>query len=163
GLTNMDRMPFVGLTNFKRLLLESDDFWKALKNNLWLMFVVPLFVVPLALFLAASISRGIWGGTLFRIVFFFPNLLGGLPAALLWLHLYNPQGGLVNTALVGIGLKSFTAFTWLEPKHLYWALIPISIWGTVGFNMVLYLAAMESVDETYYEAATIDGASAFRQ
>lgn len=163
GLTNMQSMPFVGLQNFKRLLLESDDFWKALKNNLWLMFMVPLFVVPLALFLAASISRGIWGGKLFRIVFFFPNMLGGVAATLLWLHLYNPQGGLVNSFLTGIGIKSFEAFTWLEPKHLYWALIPISIWGTVGFNMVLYLAAMESVDETYYEAATIDGASKWRQ
>src|SRR5439155_2153299 len=163
GLTDMHRMPLVGLLNFKRLLLESDNFWKALKNNLWLMFVVPLFVVPLALFLAATISRGIWGAKLFRIVFFFPNLLGGVAATLLWLHLYNPQGGLVNTALARIGLKQFEAFTWLEPRHLYWALIPISIWGTVGFNMVLYLAAMESVDESYYEAATIDGASPWRQ
>jgi raffinose/stachyose/melibiose transport system permease protein len=163
GLTHMESMPYVGLQNFKRLLLESDDFWKALRNNLFIMLVVPLFVVPLALFLAASISRGIWGATLFRIVFFFPNLLGGVAATLLWLHLYNPQGGLVNSALAAIGLKSFETFTWLEPKHLYWALIPISVWGTVGFNMVLYLAAMESVDESYYEAATIDGAGKWRQ
>jgi raffinose/stachyose/melibiose transport system permease protein len=163
GLTNMQRMPFVGLQNFKRLLLESDDFWNALKNNLWLMFVIPMFVVPLSMFLAASISRGIWGAKLFRIVFFFPNMLGGVAATLLWLHLYNPNGGLVNSALAGIGIDSFKNFTWLEPKNLYWALIPISIWGTVGFNMVLYLAAMESVDETYYEAATIDGASKWRQ
>jgi raffinose/stachyose/melibiose transport system permease protein len=134
-----------------------------MKNNLWLMFVVPLFVVPLALFLAATISRGIWGSNLFRVVFFFPNLLGGVAATLLWLHLYNPQGGLVNSALAAVGLESMRNFTWLEPKNLYWALIPIMIWGTVGFNMVLYLAAMQSVDESYYEAATIDGAGKWRQ
>ena len=163
GLTNMHAMPYVGLLNFKRLLLESDDFWHALKNNLFIMLVVPLFVVPLALFLAASISRGVWGATLFRIVFFFPNLLGGVAATLLWLHLYNPNGGLVNSALAAIGIKSMANFTWLEPKHLYWALIPISIWGTVGFNMVLYLAAMQGVDESYYEAATIEGASPWQQ
>ncbi|MEO6435831.1 MAG: extracellular solute-binding protein [Tepidisphaeraceae bacterium] len=163
GLTDMARMPFVGLLNFKRLLLESDAFWIALNNNLFLMFVVPLFVIPLAMFLAASISRGVRGATLFRVVFFFPNLLGGVAATLLWLHLYNPQGGLVNTALTSIGLSRFNSFAWLESKNLYWALIPISIWGACGFNMVLYLAAMETIPESYYEAATLDGASRWRQ
>ena len=163
GLTHMESMPFVGLRNFRRLLLEGDGFWIALKNNLFLMFMVPVFVVPLSLFLAACISRGIWGQNFFRIAFFFPNLLGGVAATLLWLHLYNPQGGLVNELLAKIGIESFRHFTWLEPKHLYWAIIPISIWGTVGFNMVLYLAAMQGVDESYYEAATIDGATAWRQ
>jgi len=163
GLTPMAQMPFKGLLNFKRLLLESDAFWIALKNNLFLMFVIPLFVIPLALFLAASISRGVRGATLFRIVFFFPNLVGGVAATLLWLHLYNPNGGLVNTFLVKIGLHHFDKFAWLESSHLYWALIPISIWGAVGFNMVLYLAAMESIPESYYEAATLDGATKWRQ
>jgi len=196
GLTDMRGMPFVRLLNFRRLLLENDGFWIALGNNLFIMFVVPLFVIPLALFLAATISRGVRGATLFRVVFFFPNLLGGVAATLLWLHLYNPQGGLVNSALapvlkpiapaflhlgewlvphrggwhigvasvaIGEWMRNIEHFTWLEPKHLYWALVPISIWGTVGFNMVLFLAAMESIPETYYEAATIDGASRWRQ
>ncbi|HYO11530.1 MAG TPA: extracellular solute-binding protein [Tepidisphaeraceae bacterium] len=177
GLTSMSAMPFRGLMNFKRLLLESDAFWIALKNNLWLMFVVPLFVVPLSMFLAACISRGVWGGRVFRVVFFFPNLVGGIAASLLWLHLYNPRGGVVNVGLAQIGkgltwlgwtaggawFASWQNFAWLEPQHLYWALIPISIWGAVGFNMVLYLAAMEGVDESYYEAATLDGAGKWRQ
>jgi raffinose/stachyose/melibiose transport system permease protein len=196
GLTPMAQMPFKGLLNFRRLLQESDAFWIALKNNLFLMFVIPLFVIPLALFLAASISRGVRGATLFRVVFFFPNLVGGVAATLLWLHLYNPNGGLVNTALspilkpiapsfmrigqwlmghhgcwhvgvaftaVGNFMANISHFTWLESSSLYWALIPISIWGAVGFNMVLYLAAMESIPESYYEAATLDGATKWRQ
>lgn len=163
GLTDMREMPFKGLLNFRRLLLESDAFWIALRNNLFLMIAVPVFVVPLALFLAASISRNVWGSKLFRVVFFFPNLLGGVAATLLWLHVYNPQGGLVNGALVAIGFKSFAGFAWLEPKNLYWSLIPISIWGACGFNMVLYLAAMETIPESYYEASRIDGAGAWRQ
>jgi raffinose/stachyose/melibiose transport system permease protein len=163
GLTPIASMPYRGLLNFKRLLLESDGFWIALKNNLFLMFAVPLFVIPLAMFLAAAISRGVRGATLFRIVFFFPNLLGGVAATLLWLHLYNPQGGLVNSLLVGVGWKSFDGFPWLAAKNLYWAVVPIMIWGACGFNMVLYLAAMESIPESYYEAATIDGASKWRQ
>jgi len=163
GLTNMMDMPFRGLLNFRRLLLESDAFWIALKNNLFLMIVIPMFVIPFSLFLAACISRGIGGAALFRVVFFFPNLIGGVAAALLWMHLYTPQGGLVNTALAGIGFESFRTFTWLSPDHLYWALVPMSIWGACGFNMVLYLAAMENVPESLYESATIEGAGPWHQ
>ncbi len=163
GLTNMASMPFKGLLNFRRLLLESDSFWTALGNNLFLMIVIPLFVIPLALFLSACLSRGVWGSQVFRVVFFFPNLLGGVAATLLWLHVYNPQGGLMNSALVAIGFKSFQGYAWLEPSHLYWSLVPISIWGACGFNMILYLAAMESIPEEYYEAARMDGAGPLRQ
>lgn len=177
GLTNMDSMPYKGLLNFRRLLFESDGFWIALKNNLFLMFVIPAFVVPLSLFLAAAISRGVFGSKTFRVVFFFPQLIGGVAATLLWLHLYNPQGGLVNTALVNLGkglsfiglswpghwLENFAGFAWLDVTHLYWSLVPISIWGACGFYMILYLAGMESIPESFYEAARIDGASQWRQ
>ncbi len=163
GLTNMDAMTFRGLLNFKRLLVESDAFWIALNNNLFLMIVVPLFVIPLALFLAACISRGIGGAKLFRVVFFGPNLFGAVAITLLWMHLYNPQGGPVNAILTGLGLKQFAGFAWLSPEHLYWALIPLSVWGTCGFNMVLYLAAMENIPPDLYEAAELDGVSPWRQ
>ena len=154
---------FVGLLHFQRLLFESDEFWTALSNNLFIMFVIPLCVLPLALFLAVCISREVVGAKLFRIVFFFPNILGGVAATLLWMHLYNPQGGPVNTVLVALGLEGFEGFAWLAQDNLYWALIPMSIWGAAGFNMVLFLAAMESIPQSMYEAADIDGASAWRQ
>ena len=62
---------YVGLLHFKRLLFESDIFWKALKNNLFVMFVPTLFVIPIALFISFLISRRIWGSNMFRICFFF--------------------------------------------------------------------------------------------
>ena len=173
GLTEMT---YVGLQHFQRLLFESDPFWIALKNNLFIMLVIPLFVIPLSLFLAACISRGLKGSTLFRIVFFFPNILGAVAATLLWMHLYEPNGGPVNRVLVFltnalhlapllklIGLETFQGFAWLSQEHLYWALVPMSIWGACGFNMLLYLAAMEGIPHDLYEAAEIDGASAWRQ
>ena len=64
---------------------------------------------------------------------------------------------------IGQWLISLRYFTWLSPDHLYWAMIPMSVWGACGFNMILYLAAMESVPESLYESATIDGASPARQ
>jgi raffinose/stachyose/melibiose transport system permease protein len=168
---------YVGLLHFKRLLFESDVFWTALKNNLFVMFVPALFVIPLSLLFAYAISRGVWGSKVFRVCFFFPNILGGIAVTLLWMNAYDPQGGLVNGALVGIGhmadsvglhalgdwFLGFRNFAWLSQDHLYWALVPMTVWGACGFNMILYLAAMESVDTSLYEAAAIDGASAGQQ
>jgi len=163
------RVP-VGIFNFKWLLLESDTFWYALRNNLYIMVVPTLVVVPLSLLLAAFIHRGVWGGNFFRAVFLFPNLLGGIAATLLWMNAYDPHGGLVNAALVKLGgvlhndwLSSFAGYPWLSQDNLYRALIPIYIWMACGFNLVLYLAAMQGIDPELYEAAEIEGASAWRQ
>ncbi|MCA9796564.1 MAG: ABC transporter permease subunit, partial [Candidatus Eremiobacteraeota bacterium] len=141
---------YVGLLHFRRLLLESDGFWTALGNNLYLMVVIPAVVVPLALFLANCLNQGLWGSGFFRVAFFFPNLLG-VAGILLWQQLYNPQGPI--NRLFGIDTP------WLSPDHLYHALIPMGVWGACGFNMVLYLAAMQSVPGELYEAAELDGAS----
>jgi ABC-type sugar transport system permease subunit/ABC-type glycerol-3-phosphate transport system substrate-binding protein len=153
---------FVGSLNFQRLLLESDTFWMALSNNLYLMLVIPAVVLPLSLLLANALHQGVWGSRVFRIAFFFPNLLG-VAGILLWQQLYNPQGGPINAALVGLGLESFRGFAWLSPQHLYPALIPMGVWGACGFNMVLFLAAMQAVPEDLYEAAELHGANALEK
>lgn len=161
---------WAGLFNFKSLLFENDTFWSALGNNLYLVVVPAAVVIPVALFFAALIHRGIAGGRLFRIIFLFPNMLGGIAATLLWLNAYTPDGGLVNASLVALGhllhndwLRSFHGYPWLTPEHLYGALIPIYLWMACGFNLILYLAAMEGIDPQLYEVAELDGASRGRQ
>jgi ABC-type sugar transport system permease subunit/ABC-type glycerol-3-phosphate transport system substrate-binding protein len=161
---------WAGLYNFKSLLFESDALWTALGNNLYLMVVPALFVVPLALTFAMLIHRGVWGAGAFRVILLFPNLLGGIAAILIWLNAYQPHGGLVNAGLVGLGnllhsgwLRSFADYPWLSEQHLYFALIPIYIWMACGFNLILYLAAMEGIDPQLYEAAEIDGAPTWMQ
>ena len=161
---------WVGAFNFRWLLFESDAFWFALKNNLFLMVVPSLFVVPFALLCATLIHRGVRGGGFFRVVFLFPNMLGGIAAILLWLNVYQPHGGLANAFLVDLGrllhwrrLAACDGFPWLSTDHLYMALIPIYIWMACGFNLILYLAAMEGIDPQLYEAAELDGAPVWRQ
>ena len=154
---------WAGLFNFKWLLLESDVFWFALRNNLFLMIAPTLVVVPAALLFAALIHRGVWGASVFRVVFLFPNMLGGIAATLLWMSAYDPHGGLVNTALVKLGFESFQGFAWLSQANLYGALLPIYLWMACGFNLVLYLAAMEGISPDLYEAAELEGASHARQ
>lgn len=161
---------WAGLFNFKWLLLESDGFWIALGNNLYLMVVPALVVVPLSLLLACLIHRGVWGAPWFRAVLLFPNLLGGIAATLLWMSAYEPHSGIVNAALVALGntldndwLRSFAGHAWLAQANLYRSIIPIYIWMACGFNLILYLAAMEGIDPQLYEAAEMDGAPAWRQ
>jgi ABC-type sugar transport system permease subunit/ABC-type glycerol-3-phosphate transport system substrate-binding protein len=161
---------WAGLYNFKSLLFDSDVFWTAIGNNFYLMVVPALVVVPLSLLFAMLIHRGVWGASAFRAILLFPNMLGGIAAILIWLAAYQPHGGLVNAALVGLGngvhsdwLRSFADYPWLSDRHLYAALIPIYIWMACGFNLILYLAAMEGIDPQLYEAAEMDGAPGWMQ
>lgn len=161
---------FNGLFNFKSLLFENDTLWHALRNNAFLVVVPTLVVVPVALLFAALIHRGVAGGKLFRVIFLFPNMLGGIAATLLWLNAYEPRGGLINASLVALGhllhsdwLQSFDGYPWLTPAHLYGSLVPIYLWMACGFNLILYLAAMEGIDTQLYEAAELDGAGPVHQ
>ena len=171
-------MSWAGRFNFRWLLLESDVFWSALRNNLFLMLVPPLVVVPVALGLAAYVHRGGLGAGALRVVLLFPNLLGGIAAALIWLAAYEPTSGLANAVLVACGdlveflhgpralenwFHSFHGHAWLSQSNLYWSLVPIYLWMACGFNLVLYLAAMQAVPNELYEAAELDGASKLRQ
>jgi raffinose/stachyose/melibiose transport system permease protein len=169
---------WVGLLNFRWLLLESDVFWSALTNNGFLMFVPPLLVVPVALALAAFIHRGGRGSAFIRVVLLFPNLLGGIAAALIWMAAYEPSSGFVNSAFCITGdiiaachgpaavvdwFHAFHGHAWLAQANLYGSLLPIYLWMAAGFNLVLYLAAMQGVPHELYEAAELDGASPVRQ
>jgi len=181
ALTHWDgfgEMSWAGWFNLRWLLLESDVFWIALKNNCFLMVVPPLVVVPVALGIAAYVHRGGLGAGVLRMILLFPNLLGGIAAALIWMAAYEPSSGLVNAVLAGLGdglakaggpepvaewLRGFAGHAWLAQANLYGALVPIYLWMACGFNLVLYLAAMQGVPEELYEAAELDGASPARQ
>ena len=180
SLTDWDGLSasrFVGLLQFRRLLFEDDALWTALRNNLFVMTAPMLLIVPLSLFFAALMSRGIRGRPMFQFCFLFPNMLGSVAISILWMNACDPKGGLVNGALVGLGrffegiglqaiggaLARFENFAWLSPDHLYTALVPIMVWGGCGFYTLLYLAAMDGVDPELYDAASVDGASAVRQ
>lgn len=153
---------FVGFLNLKRQLWESDLFWDALGHNLILMAVPALLVIPLSLFLASLLHREVVGAKLFRVAFFFPNLLG-VAGVVMWQQLYNPTVGPINKLLVSLGIHQFDGFAWLSEEHLYYALIPMAVWSAAGFNMVLFLAAMQAVPQSLYEAAALMGATEWQK
>jgi ABC-type sugar transport system permease subunit len=153
---------WVGLKNFATVLSPESGFPKALGNNLFLMFVPGPIILTLALFFAFNIHQNIRGARLFRIAFFFPNVISSVAVALLWILIYSTsQAGLLNN-LLRLATHRSDPIAFSDHSHLMWALVPMMVWSATGFYMVLFLAAMENIPESFYEAARLDGATPTR-
>lgn len=152
---------FVGLDNY---IAEFSDplFWKSLWNNFrFAAFVVP-FQTAFALALAVMVNQRVKGRTVFRTIFFTPVTVVMAAAATIWVLLFN-LNGLVNGFFEVITFGNF-APNWLnDPTWAIWAIIVVSIWQGVGFQMVILLAALQDVPGELYEAASIDGADTWQQ
>jgi N-acetylglucosamine transport system permease protein len=145
----------VGLSNFGRLL--SDPlFLEGLRHNGLLLLAVPLGTILLALFFASA-TRG-RGGRVYRVVYFFPQLLSVAIIAVLWQFVYTPNSGLLNGFLDAVGLSALKRSWLAEPDLALWCVVVALIWSAVGFYVVLFSAAIESVPLDLYEAAALDGA-----
>lgn len=152
---------FVGLDNY---IAEFSDplFWKSLWNNFrFAAFVVP-FQTAFALALAVMVNQRVKGRAVFRTIFFTPVTVVMAAAATIWVLLFN-LNGLVNGFFEVITFGNF-APNWLnDPTWAIWAIIVVSIWQGVGFQMVILLAALQDVPGELYEAASIDGADTWQQ
>ncbi|MGI6295369.1 MAG: carbohydrate ABC transporter permease [Armatimonadota bacterium] len=164
---------FVGLANFQKLLgFESSGgqmvprdplFWKALLHNFEFMLISLVVVIPLALFFGSVLSRKVWGSGTYRAVFLFPNMISVVAVAVLWSFVYHPQFGILNLVVQGMGIKP-PQNGWLgEPNTALICMIVTSIWYGLGFYIVLLLAGIQSIPNSYYEAASIDGAGSWQQ
>ncbi|MCG1020222.1 MULTISPECIES: carbohydrate ABC transporter permease [Sutcliffiella] len=150
---------FVGLSNFTNI---TDD-GRALRA-LWNTFKYVIIVVPiqtlLALILAATLNAGLKGQSIFRIVYFLPTLTSSAVLTLIFMWMYN-QNGLVNEILSAVGLPTYN---WIgDPSVALIAIMIMNIWATAPFFMVIYLAALQDIPESLYEAAELDGANAFKK
>ena len=156
----------VGLANF-RALWHDGQVWNAIKNNAIMLAVVPVLTIGLGLFFATMLNMGgrkgragvtgVRGTAVYRMVYFFPQVLSVVIIALLWREVYHPNNGLLNGALRALGLP---APTWLgDPRTAFWCVLAVMIWSNVGFYVVLFGAAMSAIPRDIYEAVMLDGAS----
>lgn len=157
--------PFVGLDNYRDLLTDG-RFLDALMRNGQLLIVLPLGAILLALAFAALFTQGgtgILGSGFYRVVYFFPQVISAVIVGILFQYVYNPRYGLLNTTLESMGLDNLTR-TWLgDPSTILWAIAFVFIWSAVGFYMVIFIASMQSIPTSFYEAAVLDGATRWRQ
>jgi N-acetylglucosamine transport system permease protein len=160
-------MPWVGLENY-RDLLDDTRFMDALTRNAQLLVVLPLATIGISLCFAALFTqggqgKGIRGSGFYRIVFFFPQVISAVIVGMLFTYVYSPNTGILNGILRNIGLDSWTR-AWLgDPSTILWAIAAVAVWSGVGFYMVIFIASMQSIPTSFYEAATLDGAARWRQ
>jgi len=149
---------FVGLGNF-RDLLEDEIFLKSAVNNLKFALIVPSSIFVISMLFAVLITRTkLKEKNLYRIVFFFPNILSISVVSIVWMKIYEPVTGILNAALRFIGFKDF-AQAWLgDTRTALYSIAAAMIWSAIGFYFILFMAGIESIPVQLYEAAVIDGA-----
>jgi multiple sugar transport system permease protein len=161
ALADIGNLRFVGLANYVELL-QTPLFWKALGNTLYFVGVgVPLSIavsLGAALLLNSKVARF---KPFFRVALFAPVVTTLVAIAVVWRYMLHTRSGLINYGLQGLGLEPID---WLGDPH--WAMpaiILFAVWKNFGYNMIIFLAGLQSIPEEHYEAARIEGASSWQQ
>ncbi len=146
------------------VIAKDPLFWKALLNNFYFALVVVPVQTGLALLLALLINQKLPFRNVFRTIYFSPVATAMVIIAVVWLFLYNPQFGLLNQMITAISGGRLGPYGWLQSSSMAMpAIMIMSIWQGVGFQMVIFLAGLQDIPEDLYEAAGIDGANAWQK
>jgi multiple sugar transport system permease protein len=151
---------WVGLTNYYHMF-HDPLFWLSWRNTaIYTGLSVPLSMV-LGLAIALLLNRKLRGMAFFRILFFAPMTIGVVASGLLWSWMFSPQYGLINYLLHFVGLGPFRWLTSGSTSLL--SIIIVGVWRSLGFTIVIFLAGLQSVPESLYDAAAVDGAGNWRK
>jgi N-acetylglucosamine transport system permease protein len=163
--------PFVGLANYVKAFTD-DDFVTAVRNSVTLVLVLPIVIIAVAIALASLVTiggsssgpvRGVRGGELYRVLLFFPYIIPAIAVGIMWGQIYDPSNGLLNGILTGVGLKGFDSYPWLgDARTAMVATMFVMVWASVGFYVVIFVAAIKALPAEIFEAARLDGAGRFR-
>lgn len=153
----------IGINNFITLFTKDPYFWKTFRNTLIMGILNLVITIPVAFILAQIVNKEFKGATLLKAIYFSPQLIATVTAALIWLFILDPTTGILNTVLRNVGLGSL-ALQWVGGMELtpYSAGI-IGTWQSAGYYMCIFLAGMKAIPRDLYESATIDGATKLQE
>ncbi|GIP16023.1 sugar ABC transporter permease [Paenibacillus montaniterrae] len=161
GLANFNSISFIGFENYVEVL-KDPVFMKAIYNTIFYVVIgvplVILFSLAIALLINLGTSRIFKA---FRVVYYLPSVTNIVAVAVVWNYLYNPTLGLFNYLLNLVGLPDVPWLT--EPTIAKLSLILLALWKAVGLNMIIFIAALQGIPKSYYEAAQLDGANTWQQ
>jgi multiple sugar transport system permease protein len=151
---------FVGLKNYINVF-QDQKFWKSLANTIYMLIPIPFYLI-LSMLFALACHKNIRGNKVFRVVYYLPYISSIVALVIIWKWLFNPEFGLVNGFLhTWFGVEGPN---WLnEPIWTKRMIVLMIIWKLIGFTAIYYLAALKNIPHSYYEAATVDGASSAKQ
>jgi ABC-type sugar transport system permease subunit len=153
--------PFIGLRNYTFAFSKDPAFTASLWNTLkYVLIAVPLNIV-LTLPIALALNRIKRFKAFFRAVYFMPAIASLVAVVLIWRYLLDPEAGLINGALALFGIPGRA---WLgEPEYALYAMILLSVWQDMGYNVIVFLAGLQTIPDTFYEAAMVDGANGWQR
>jgi len=154
---------FIGLDNFK-ILWNDMKFFRSFQNSILLIVIVTIATLCISLFFAAVLTREkIRGANFFRVVFYISNILSIVVIAGIFSAIYDPESGLLNSILSLLQLDNWRQL-WLGNQNIIiYSISAALIWQAIGYYMVMYMASMSSVPESFYEAASLEGAGKIKQ
>ena len=157
-----DDITFIGLSNYVKLF-QDETFWTALKNTVYFTVIVVPVQCVLALALAMLVSSRFRGVSIFRTMYFSPQLTSMVVISILWTVLYNsnPNTGLINAFLTSLGFESINFLS--NAKTAMNSIIFMSAWQGAGYQMMIFLAGLQGIPRDQYEAASVDGANKLQQ
>ena len=162
----LSRPVWAGIANYSNVLVGTEAatrlFWKSIGNTLYYTACEVVLEMSIGLALALLVNaRGLRAKALWRSVYYLPVITSAVAASMIWLWIYNSQTGLLNLVLQGLGLPKQS---WLgDPRLAMPSIIVMAVWGGVGWSMVIYLAGLQDIPVSLYEAARIDGASGWQR
>lgn len=157
-VTGIKGIKWVGMENFDKLFQDS-KFLQALRNNAVFLLTVPAYMA-ISLVLAVLINKFVYFKDFFKVIYFLPYISSVVAVATVWRVLFHPSMGPVNQFLMSIGIADPPK--WIaDPDYALISVMMISVWISIGYNMIVYMAGLQSIPQDLYEAADIDGANGF--
>ena len=148
---------FAGLDNYRKLIMDERVFVSISNNIKYMLGTIPI-TLCLALFLAVFLNDRVYMKNILRTVFFLPYIASIAAMGIVWMRIFSPTMGLLNNLLAKVGVLNPPG--WLSSeKWALPALMIMAVWGGLGYNIVIYMSGLQSIDRSLYESAQIDGAS----
>ena len=164
-------MTFIGIGNYVKAFTD-DVFVTSVRNSVTLVLVLPVVIIAIAIALASLVTiggstsgpvRGVRGGEFYRVLLFFPYIIPAIAVGIMWGQIYDPSNGLLNGILTALGFKGFASYPWLgDARTAMVATMFVMVWASVGFYVVIFVAAIKALPAEIFEAARLDGASRLR-
>ncbi len=155
-ITGIEGIEWIGLENYDKLFRDG-KFLKAFRNNAVFLLTVPAYLA-VSMALAILINKFVYAKGFFKVVYFLPYISSVVAVATVWRVLFHPSMGPVNQFLTSIGIENPPK--WIaDPNYALLSVMMISVWISIGYNMIVYMAGLQSIPKDLYEAADIDGAN----